>query len=94
MTTVKMDNVQFKVSKNFTFNTQDLVVVLKNAALVGAAAAITAVVDSLGKIEMGESMVVVIPIVTMVLNTVVKYLTSSIYQAKETAKEIRTFMSR
>jgi hypothetical protein len=93
MTTVKTASGQFQVSKNFNLNTSDLMIVLKNAALVGAAAALTAVVDSLGNIEMGENMVVVIPIVTMVLNTVVKFLTSSVYMVEDTKKEIRALAS-
>lgn len=80
-----------KVSKSYSVNMDDVVSVLKSAAMVGAAAAITAIVQSLGQIEMGENMVIIIPMVTMALNALSKWIKTSVYPTKETvevAKEV------
>lgn len=78
-----------KVSKSFSINMEDVIVVLKNAAMVGAAAAITAIVENVGKIEMGENLVIVIPMVTMALNAAVKWFQTSVYPTKETVENVK-----
>jgi hypothetical protein len=78
-----------KVSKSFSVNMDDVMSVLKSAAMVGAAAALTAIVQSIGKIEMGENMVIVIPMVTMALNAAVKWLKTSVYPTKETVENVK-----
>lgn len=78
-----------KTSPKYSLNMDDLVSVLRNAAIVGAAAALTAIVQTLGKIEMGENMVIVIPLVTMVISATVKWLNNNIYPTKETVKNLK-----
>jgi len=78
-----------KVSKKYSLNMDDVASVLKNAAIVGIAAALTAITQTLGNIEMGESTVILIPLVTMGLNALVKWLTNSLYPTKETIEILK-----
>jgi hypothetical protein len=77
-----MANEEVKVSKSFSINVQDLLSVGKHALIVAASAGLTAVVDSLGHIQMGESMLIVIPLVSMSLKALLKYLETSVYAKK------------
>jgi len=63
-----------KGSPRFKFNNTDLMDVLKNAIMVGLAAVLTFVVDNIGNIEMGENLLIVIPMVTMALNTAIRWI--------------------
>ena len=61
-------------SSRFKFNVEDLMDVLKNALMVGVAAVLTFVVDNIGNIEMGESLLIVVPMVTMALNAAIRWV--------------------
>ena len=63
-----------KGSSRFKFNSMDLMDVLKNAIMVGLAAVLTFVVDNVGNIEMGENLLIVIPMVTMALNAAIRWI--------------------
>lgn len=52
----------------------DVVSLLKNAFLVAAAAFITAVMSGIGSLDLGAYTAVIIPIVTVALDTVLKWL--------------------
>ena len=61
-------------SGKFSLNMDDVAKVAKSAVLVGVAAALTFVVDSLGEIEMGENLLIVIPMVTMGLHAAIRWV--------------------
>lgn len=61
-------------SNKYQFNKQDLMKVLKNGAMVGLAAILTYIVQNLGNVEMGPSLVVVLPLITMGLNSAIRWL--------------------
>ena len=61
-------------SGRFSINTEDVVKVLKTAVLVGAAAALTFIGASLGEIEMGENLLIALPLVTMGIQTAIKFI--------------------
>lgn len=67
-------------SDKFKINTGDLLNVLKNGLLVAVAAFITYIMNNLHIIDLGSYTALVIPIVTLVLDTVVKW-------AKDNSKE-------
>tara|TARA_Y100000389_G_scaffold150539_1_gene150109 strand:+ start:35 stop:274 length:240 start_codon:yes stop_codon:yes gene_type:complete len=67
-------------SDKFKINTGDLLNVLKNGLLVAVAAFITYIMNNLHIIDLGTYTALVIPIVTLVLDTVVKW-------AKDNSKE-------
>ena len=66
--------MQWGTSKGFSFDKNDLIVVLKNALLVGAAAGVTFLAENLAKLDLGQSTALVIPIVAVVLNTLSRWL--------------------
>lgn len=67
-------------SDKFKINTGDLMNVLKNGLLVAVAAFITYIMNNLHIIDLGAYTALVIPIVTLVLDTIVKW-------AKDNSKE-------
>jgi len=67
-------------SNKFKINTGDLLNVLKNGLLVAVAAFITYIMNNLHIIDLGTYTALVIPIVTLVLDTIVKW-------AKDNSKE-------
>ncbi|MCP4442761.1 MAG: hypothetical protein GY810_27970 [Aureispira sp.] len=67
-------------SDKFKINTGDLLNVLKNGLLVAVAAFITYIMNNLHIIDLGTYTALVIPIVTLVLDTIVKW-------AKDNSKE-------
>lgn len=67
-------------SPRFVFNMDDLMTVLKTALMVGAATALTFLVDNLGKIEMGENLLIFVPMVTMALNAVIRWVKDNTYK--------------
>ena len=67
-------------SNKFKINTGDLLNVLKNGLLVAVAAFITYIMNNLHIIYLGTYTALVIPIVTLVLDTIVKW-------AKDNSKE-------
>ena len=60
-------------SKKFSVNTLDLLNVLKNGGLVALAAFITYFMNNLHVIDLGQYTPLLIPVVTLVLDTIVKW---------------------
>ena len=73
-------------SQKFTINTGDLVSVLKNGLLVAMAAFITYIMNNLHVIDLGSYTALVIPIVTLVLDTIVKWAKDNSKQEVEPDK--------
>ena len=73
-------------SQKFTINTGDLVSVLKNGLLVAMAAFITYIMNNLHVIDLGSYTALVIPIVTLVLDTIVKWAKDNSKQEAEPEK--------
>ncbi len=67
-------------SDKFKINTGDLLNVLKNGLLVAVAAFITYIMNNLHIVDLGVYTALVIPIITLVLDTIVKW-------AKDNSKE-------
>ena len=61
-------------SAKFKLNWGDITGVAKNAALVGGAAALTVVAESLGEIDLGVYGPLFVPIVAVGLDTAIKWL--------------------
>jgi len=60
-------------SPAFALNVSDLVEIGKNTALVALAAGLTYLGENIGKIDLGTTGIMVVPIVTVVINTIVKW---------------------
>lgn len=73
-------------SDKFKINTGDLVSVLKNGLLVAVAAFITYIMNNLHIIDLGTYTALVIPIVTLVLDTIVKWAKDNSKQEVEPDK--------
>lgn len=67
-------------STAFALNASDLVSVGKNALLVGLAAVLTYVGEHLTKLDLGNMSALLVPVVTIVISTAVKW-------AKDNTKE-------
>ncbi len=61
-------------SKKFSLDMTDVVSLLKTAFLVAAAAFITAVMNGLGSLDLGVYTAMIIPVVTVFLDTVLRWL--------------------
>jgi hypothetical protein len=61
-------------SKFFSLNVNDVIEIVKQALIVGLAAVLTFIAQHIGNIEMGESTLIVIPVVTAALNTIIRWL--------------------
>ena len=61
-------------SKRFTLNGADVVKLLKNAGLVGGAAALTYIANNIGQLDLGATMGLVVPIVAVALDSAIKWL--------------------
>ena len=61
-------------SKRFTLNGTDVVKLLKNAGLVGGAAASTYIANNIGQLDLGATMGLVVPIVAVALDSAIKWL--------------------
>jgi len=73
-------------SDKFKINTGDLMSVLKNGLLVAVAAFITYIMNNLHIIDLGTYTALVIPIVTLVLDTIVKWAKDNSKQEVEPDK--------
>lgn len=60
-------------SKSFSIDMVDVFSLLKNALLVALAAFLTALINGLGNLDLGAYTALVIPMVTVILDTVVKW---------------------
>jgi|688.fasta_scaffold232717_2 hypothetical protein len=61
-------------SKTFQVDLNDAIVLLKNASLVGLAAAITFVGENLANVNFGAATAFVVPVVTIVLQAATRWL--------------------
>lgn len=61
-------------SKAFDFNKNDFVSLAKNALLVGLAAVLTYVGQNLSHIDLGAGTALVVPVVTIMIDSVVKWV--------------------
>lgn len=61
-------------SKSFSLNNKDLLIVAKNALLVGGAAALTVVAQNLHVVDLGAYGPVIVPVITIGLDTLVRWL--------------------
>lgn len=61
--------MKWGTSKGFSFDKNDLWVVIANAALVGLAAAATFAAEKLVNVDLGSKAAVIIPIVVVALNS-------------------------
>jgi hypothetical protein len=62
------------MSKAYTLNMNDIVSVVRNALLVGAAAGLTYIVENIHNIDWGHVGVFLVPVVTLVIDTVIKWV--------------------
>ena len=61
-------------SKKFSLNSADFVKLLKNALLVGGAAALTYFASNLGVLDLGTMGALVVPIVAVALDSAIRWL--------------------
>lgn len=61
-------------SKKFSLDVSDLLGVLKTALLVALAAFLTTVMNNLHVIDLGQYTALVIPVVTLVLDSIIKWI--------------------
>ncbi len=69
-------------SKSFSLNTDDIVKVAKNAALVGLAALLTYVGENLTKVDLGAAGVMLVPVVSVVIDSLVKWVRDNTKETK------------
>ena len=60
-------------SKSFALDVSDVVVLFKNALLVAVAAFLTAIVNNIGQLDLGGYTPLVVPMVTVILDTIIKW---------------------
>jgi len=60
-------------SKSFALDVSDIVVLFKNALLVAVAAFLTAIVNNIGQLDLGGYTPLVVPMVTVILDTIIKW---------------------
>lgn len=65
-------------SKSFTLNMTDLASIGKNALLVAVAAGLTYVGENLVDLDLGATGVMLVPVVSIVINTVVKWAKNNV----------------
>lgn len=70
-------------SKKFTLDLTDFWGLAKNASLVGGAAAITFIVQNIGDIDLGPMGALLVPVVTVALDSVVKWFKDNTKEDKE-----------
>lgn len=62
------------MSNRYALNVNDLVALAKNAVLVGTAAVLTYVMENLNTVDWGTTGVLLVPVVTVLLDTVIKWV--------------------
>jgi hypothetical protein len=67
-----------KNSPAFSLNLTDVMVIGKNALLVAVAAGLTYVVENMGHLDLGATGVMLVPVVTVVINTIVKWAKNNV----------------
>jgi hypothetical protein len=61
------------MSANYSLDKSDVVSLVKNAVLVGLAAVLTYVGEQLSSLDLGATGVMLVPVVSVVIDTVVKW---------------------
>jgi len=61
-------------SKSFSLNKSDVANLVKNAVLVGGAAALTYVADNLGHLDLGATGMLIVPIISVGLDSLIKWI--------------------
>jgi hypothetical protein len=70
-------------SKSFALDVSDIVVLFKNALLVAIAAFLTAIVNNIGQLDLGGYTPLVVPMVTVILDTIIKWTKDNTKDAPE-----------
>lgn len=70
-------------SKSFALDVSDIVVLFKNALLVAVAAFLTAIVNNIGQLDLGSYTPLVVPMVTVILDTIIKWTKDNTKDAPE-----------
>lgn len=65
-------------SASFSLNVTDVVEISKNTALVALAAGLTYLGENLANLDLGTTGVMLVPIVSVVINTVVKWAKNNV----------------
>jgi hypothetical protein len=60
-------------SKNYALDKEDVLGLVKNAVLVGLAAVLTYVGENLSSLDLGTAGIMLVPVVSVVIDTVVKW---------------------
>ena len=74
-------------SKSFALDVGDIAVLFKNALLVAVAAFLTTVVNSIGSLDLGVYTPLVVPMVTVILDTIIKWTKDNSKDVPEPAPE-------
>lgn len=61
-------------SKAFSINTKDLLIVGKNALLVGGAAALAVVAQNLQVVDLGSYGPIIVPVITIGLDALIRWM--------------------
>jgi len=69
-------------SKSFSLNSNDLLVLAKNAGLVALAAGLTFVGENVADLDLGNFGVMLVPVVTVVIDTMVKWARNNVTTTK------------
>jgi len=62
------------MSPKYSLNVNDVVNLTKNAVLVGTGAVLTYVIENINTVDWGNTGVLLVPVVTLLLDAVVKWL--------------------
>lgn len=65
-------------SPAFSLNSVDVVGIAKNAALVAVAAGLTYLGENISDMDLGNAGVMIVPLATVVINTVVKWAKNNV----------------
>lgn len=65
-------------SRNYQLDKNDVIALVKNAVLVGLAAVLTYVGQNLASLDLGPSVALFVPVVTMLLDSVVKWAKNNV----------------
>jgi len=74
-------------SKSFALDLTDVAGLFKNALLVAIAAFLTTVVNSLGSLDLGGYTPLVVPMVTVILDTIIKWTKDNTNKSPEPAPD-------
>lgn len=62
------------MSAKYSLNVNDLTNLVKNAVLVGTGAILTYVIENINSVDWGTTGVLLVPVVTVILDAVVKWI--------------------